>query len=202
MASLSTSSRAAAHRGTSCATLAAHAVLLVFLLAQTVTAQDYPRDDPSQFQPNAAVVAYNNQFGSTFYDDRCPNPIGDRDRDDRRCRCIRVRDYDDLRGAVRRMDDNECKCFEPFAVTKGPNEPPIEMDDMRGVTVMCQQFGSCQIHGPGTHFVVGGDESAVTLAGFRLMGASEGAIVVREDAGIDRRRSAGEQVFCDMEFVG
>ena len=195
MTSPSTSSRAAAHRGTSHATSAA--VLLVLLLAQTVTAQ-YPRDDPSQFQPNLPDL---NNFGTSFYTDRCPKPIGP-DGNDRGCRCIRVRDYDDLRGAVRRMDDNECKCFEPFAVTKGPNEPPIEMDDMRGVTVMCQQFGSCQIHGPGTHFVVGGDESAVTLAGFRLMGASQGAIVVRQDAGIDRRRSAGEQVFCDMEFVG
>ena len=198
MASPSTSCRAAAHRGTSYATLAF--VLLVLLLAQTVTvtAQEYPRDDPSQFQPNLPDPS---TFGGSFYSDRCPRPIGP-DGNDRGCRCIRVRDYDDLRGAVRRMDDNECKCFEPFAVVKGPNEPPIEMDDMRDVTVMCQQFGSCQIQGPGTHFIVGGDESAVTLAGFRLKGASEGAIVVREDAGIDRRRTTGEQVFCDMELVG
>lgn len=155
------------------------AVGLVSLVAQTVSAQD--------------------NFASSFYNDKCPQAIGP-DGNDRKCRCIRVRDYDDLRGAVRRMSDNECKCFEPFMVVKGPNDPPIEMDDMRRVTVMCQQFGSCIIQGPGTHFDIRGDESEVTLAGFRLMGATQSSIVVREDTGVDRGVTR-EQVLCDIEFV-
>jgi len=149
-------------------------------MAQTITAQD---------------------FGSSFYNDKCPGAIGP-GGNGRRCRCIRVRDYDDLRGAVRRMDDGECKCFEPFMVVKGPSEPPIEIDDMKRVTIMCQQFGSCVIQGSGTHFVIEGADSEVTLAGFRLMGASQSAIVVREDTGSDRAAQTKEQVFCDIEFIG
>ena len=167
-----------ADRGTSRAIILL-AVGLVALLAQNVSAQD--------------------NFASSFYNDKCPQAIGP-DGNDRKCRCIRVRDYDDLRGAIRRVDDGECKCFEPFMVVKGPNDPPIEMDDMRRVTVMCQQFGSCIIQGPGTHFDIRGDESEVALAGFRLMGATQSAIVVREDTGTDRGQTR-EQVFCDFEFV-
>ena len=152
---------------------------LVSLLAHTVSAQE--------------------NFASSFYDDKCPQAIGP-DGNDRGCRCIRVRDYDDLRGAVRRMSSGECKCFEPFMVIKGPNDPPIDMDDMRRVTVMCQQFGSCIIQGPGTHFDIRGDESEVTLAGFRLMGATHSAVVVREETGADRGQTK-DQVFCDFEFV-
>ena len=65
------------------------AVGLASLLAQTVSAQD--------------------SFASSlFYNDKCPQAIGP-NGNDRGCRCIRVRDYDDLRGAIRRMSSNECK---------------------------------------------------------------------------------------------
>ena len=99
------------------------------------------------------------------------------------------------------MDDGECKCFDPFTITKPPNDRPIEMDDMRRVTIKCQDFGQCIIRGQGTHIQIEGDESEVTIAGFRFVGATSGAVVVAENTGTDRRNTR-EQIICNSDFVG
>lgn len=138
-----------------------------------------------------AVVTSQSYYGPGS---KCPRPA----RDDRRCRCIPVRDYEDLRGAILRMDDSECKCFEPFSVVKAPSAPPINMDNMRRVTVKCQELGQCEINGQGIHFLI--SQSEVTISGFRFVGATESAIVVMANTG-SGQQDEREQLFCDNEFI-
>jgi len=140
-----------------------------------------------------AIVTSQSYFGPGS---KCPRPA----RDDRRCRCIPIRDYEDLRGAILRMDDSECKCFEPFSVVKAPSAPPINMDNMRRVTIKCQEFGRCEINGQGMHFLISGDRSEVTISGFRFVGATESAIVVMTSTG-SSPQDGREQLFCDNEFI-
>jgi len=133
------------------------------------------------------------------FNDKCPRQM--RNNNDRGCRCIRIRDFDDLRGAIRRIDDGECKCFNPFSITKSPQERPIEMDDMRRVTIKCREFGQCIIQGQGTHITIEGEESEVAIAGFKFVGATSGAVAIAEDTGTDRKDTR-EQILCNNDFVG
>lgn len=130
------------------------------------------------------------------FDKKCPNPL----RNDKGCRCISVEDYDDLKGAIERMDDGECKCFQPFSVTKSAFESAIEIEDVRNMRIMCQEFGQCEINGEGTHIEIEGERTELTLSGFRFLGATESAIVVKDETGTARRNTR-EQKFCDNEFV-
>jgi hypothetical protein len=139
---------------------------------------------------------------SYFNAGRCPQPpSGDNDKN---CRCIKVDDYDDLRGAIERMDDNECKCFRPFSVTKSPQESPIDIHDVRGITIQCQTLGKCEISGQGTHIFISGEDTETTISGFRFIGATESAIVIADGTGSGRRGDADdarEQTICDSSFA-
>ena len=139
---------------------------------------------------------------SYFNAGRCPQPPTD--NNDKNCRCIDVDDYDDLKGAIERMDSNECKCLRPFSVTKSPEESPIEINDVRGATIQCQTLGGCEINGPGTHIFISGEDTEATISGFHFRDATESAIVIADGTGSGRRGDAGDtrdQTICDSSFT-
>ena len=141
---------------------------------------------------------------SYFNAGRCPQPPSD--NDDKNCRCIDVKDYDDLKGAIERMDrTGECKCFEPFSVTKSPQESPIEIHDMKGITIQCQTLGGeCIITGPGSHIVISGEDTEATISGFHFRDATESAIFIADGTGSDRGGEADDardQKICDSSFT-
>ena len=114
---------------------------------------------------------------NTFDDsDKCPGPIGNNDKG---CRCISIEDYDDLRGAIERTESGECKCFEPFSVQKHPDEPEISIEDTRRLQLVCKEFGQCEINGPGTHITIEGEMASATISGFRFIGATESAVIIK-----------------------
>ena len=85
-------------------------VLTVFAsLAVTSVSAQLPVD------VTATTAAAPNTFDDS---DKCPGPIGNNDKG---CRCIPVEDYADLRGAILRMRDAECKCFGETSVLNGMN---------------------------------------------------------------------------------
>ena len=135
---------------------------------------------------------------SFFNAGRCPEPPSNNDK---KCRCINVDDFDDLKGAIERMDDNgECKCFRSFSVTKSPQESPIEVRG-KGIIIQCQTLGQCEISGPGTHIFISGEDSETTISGFRFRGATESAIVISDGTGGGGTDGAREQTICDSSFV-
>lgn len=136
---------------------------------------------------------------SYFNAGRCPEPPSG--NNDKKCRCINVDDFDDLKGAIERMDDNgECKCFRPFSVTKSPQELSIEVRG-KGIIIQCQTLGECAINGPGTHIFISGEDSETTISGFRFRGATESAIVISDGTGGGGTNGAREQTICDSSFV-
>jgi hypothetical protein len=140
-------------------------VLASLAVTSSVSAQQ-------QDQQNGSTMGATKTFDDTG---KCPGPL----LDEKGCRCIAVEDYDDLRGAIERMDDNECKCFEPFSVQKQPDEPEISIEDTRRLQLVCKEFGQCEISGPGTHLTIEGELASATLSGFRFIGATESAIIIK-----------------------
>ena len=126
----------------------------------------------AQLQVGSTAMPAVNTFDDS---DKCPGPL----RNDKGCRCIPVEDYDDLRGAILRMGDGDCKCFEPFSVQKHPDEPEISIEDTRRLQLFCQEFGQCEINGPGTHLTIEGEMASATISGFRFIGATESAVIIK-----------------------
>ena len=136
---------------------------------------------------------------SYFNAGRCPEPPSG--NNDKKCRCINVDDFDDLKGAIERMDDNgECKCFRSFSVTKSSQESPIEVRG-KGIIIQCQTLGQCAINGPVTHIFISGEDSEATISGFRFRGATESAIVISDGTGSGGTDGTREQTICDSSFV-
>ena len=143
----------------------------------------------------ARIAAVSSQ---SFFNARCPEPPSNNNK---KCRCINVDDFDDLKGAIERMDDKgECKCFRSFSVTKSPQESPIEVRG-KGIIIQCQTFGQCAINGPGTHIFISGEDSETTISGFRFRGATESALVISDGTGGGGTDGAREQTICDSSFV-
>ena len=143
-------------------------VLTVFAsLAVTSVSAQLPVD------VTATTAAAPNTFDDS---DKCPGPIGNNDKG---CRCIPIEDYADLRGAIERMSDGECKCVEPFSVQKHPDEPEISIEDARRLQLVCKEFGQCEINGPGTHLTIEGELASATISGFRFIGATESAVIIK-----------------------
>ena len=126
----------------------------------------------AQLQVGSTAMPAANTFDDS---DKCPGPL----RNDKGCRCIPIKDYDDLRGAIMRMSDGDCKCMEPFSVQKLPDEPEISIEDTRRLQLFCQEFGQCEINGPGTHLTIEGEMASTTISGFRFIGATESAVIIK-----------------------
>ena len=153
-------------------------VVFVSLAVTSVSAQITPPASAAAPQQIGSTMVASAPVANTFDDsDKCPGPRNN----DKGCRCIPVKDYADLKGAIERMDDNECKCFEPFSVQKQPHEPEISIDDTRKleIEIRCKEVGQCEITGPGTHVTIEGELASATLSGFRFIGATESAIIIK-----------------------